>query len=60
MSKTKWNVDPDHPVTLLRLISEIEGCIYFLDCLDGAEEEKAYLEGMRAKYYKSYFRHPDR
>ncbi len=58
--KTKWNVDPESATTLLRLISELEGSLYLLDCLDDTEEEFSYLKKMVGKYYKLYFRHPNR
>ena len=58
--KAKWNVDPEAASTLLRLISELEGACYLLDCLDGTEEEFEYLKTMVNKYYKLYFRHPNK
>ena len=54
--KRQWNVDPEHPTTLLRLISELEGSLYILECLEGTEEEVEYLMVMKKKYYKKYFR----
>ena len=30
--KSKWNINPTDPVTILRLISELEGASYILDC----------------------------
>ena len=54
--KTKWNVDPTHSTTILRLISELEGTIYILDCLDEAEEELEFISNMRKKYYKQYYK----
>ena len=53
--KHKWNVDPSDPITILRLISELEGVWGFLDCL-GEEEDLAYIEGMKKKYYPMYFK----
>tara|TARA_Y100001970_G_C13892356_1_gene679396 strand:+ start:459 stop:638 length:180 start_codon:yes stop_codon:yes gene_type:complete len=58
--KTKWNVDPEAASTLLRLISELEGSSYLLDCLDDTEEEYEFIRNMIKKYYKLYFRHPNR
>ena len=52
----KWNFDPEDPVCILRLISELEGCCGFVDCLDDAEEEFKFLDSMRKKYYKMYFK----
>ena len=54
--KQQWNVDPERPTTLLRLISELEGSLYILECLEGTEEEVEYLMTMKKKYYKKYFR----
>ncbi len=54
--KTKWNVEPTDKTTLLRLISELEGACYILDCLDDAEGEYAYLRSMINKYYKLYYK----
>ncbi len=53
--KNKWNVDPESHTTLLRLISELEGACYILDCLDDTEEELVFLKAMITKYYKRYF-----
>jgi hypothetical protein len=53
--KVKWNVDPTEPATIARLISELEGATYILDCLDNTEEELLFLENMKKKYYKMYF-----
>ncbi len=60
MSKTKWNLNPDHPTTLLRLISELEGVSYILDCLDDTEDEVSFISSMKKKYYSMYFKHPNR
>ena len=54
--KQQWNVNPEDPTTLLRLISELEGSLYVLECLEGTEEEIEYLMTMKKKYYKKYFR----
>ena len=54
--KHKWNVDPTDPVTILRLISELEGVWGFLDCLDDAEDELAYITALKKKYYSLYFK----
>lgn len=53
--KTKWNVnDPLHPTTILRLISELEGATYLLDCMED-EEALSFLNELKRKYYKLYF-----
>ena len=48
-----WNVDPKDPITILRLISELEGSSYFLKELD--EEDYNTIREMVKKYYKKYF-----
>ena len=50
----KWNVDPKDPITILRLISELEGSSYFLKELD--EEDYNTIREMVKKYYKKYFK----
>lgn len=52
--KSKWNVDPNHPTTIARLLSELEGVSYLLECIDG--EELSYIVEMKKKYYKEYFK----
>lgn len=52
--KSKWNVDPNHPTTIARLLSELEGVSYLLECIDG--EELNYIVEMKKKYYKEYFK----
>lgn len=52
--KSKWNVDPNHPTTIARLLSELEGVSYLLECIDG--EELIYIVEMKKKYYKEYFK----
>jgi len=52
--KSKWNVDPTKAVTIARLIGELEGVSYILDCLD-EPEEYGYIQTMKQKYYKKYF-----
>jgi len=53
--KQKWNVDPQSTVTIARLIGELEGVSYILDCLDEPEEYE-YIQTMKQKYYKEYFK----
>lgn len=53
--KSKWNVDPSLATTIARLISEIEGVTYILQCLDEPDELE-YIENMKKKYYKEYFK----
>jgi len=53
--KSKWNVDPSLATTIARLISEIEGILYILQCLDEPEEYE-YIQKMKQKYYKEYFK----
>ncbi len=53
--KSKWNVDPGERTTIARLLSELEGASYILDCL-GDEEAYNYITELKKKYYKEYFR----
>jgi hypothetical protein len=52
--KMKWNVDPKHPTTIARLISDLEGVTYILECINEPEEYE-YIQKMKQKYYKMYF-----
>jgi hypothetical protein len=52
--KLKWNVNPNHPTTIARLISELEGVSYLLDCL--GDEDIEHINDMKKKYYKKYFK----
>ena len=49
------NAEPDDPITVLRLISELEGLSGFVAVFDD-KDEVAYLDAMKKKYYKKYFR----
>ncbi|NQY00378.1 MAG: hypothetical protein HRT70_04475 [Flavobacteriaceae bacterium] len=49
------NALPDDPITVLRLLSELEGVSNFVSIFDD-EDEIAYLDAMKKKYYKKYFR----
>lgn len=53
--KSKWNVNPEAATTIARLLSELEGATYILDCL-GEEEDYNIICEMKKKYYKEYFR----
>jgi hypothetical protein len=54
--KSKWNVqNPQSSVTIARLIGELEGVFYILDCLDEPEDFEC-IENMKKKYYKEYFK----
>jgi hypothetical protein len=53
--KSKWNVNPNDPTTIARLLSELEGATYILDCLDD-QEAYDYISKLKQKYYKEYFR----
>lgn len=54
--KTKWNVkNPYDPTTIARLLSELEGVSYFLDCLDDPEA-LSFINNLKSKYYKLYFK----
>lgn len=49
----KWNVQEINSVTIARLLSELEGTHYLLDCID--EEDANIIDSLRKKYYKKYF-----
>jgi hypothetical protein len=53
--KSKWNVDPKQPTTIARIISDLEGVSYILECLNEPEEYE-YIQKMKQKYYKEYFK----
>ena len=53
--KSKWNVDPSLATTIARLISDLEGVSYILDGLNEPEEYE-YIQKMKQKYYKEYFK----
>ena len=53
--KSKWNVDPSLATTIARIISDLEGVSYILECLDEPEEYE-YIQKMKQKYYKEYFK----
>jgi hypothetical protein len=54
--KSKWNItNPQSSITIARLLSELEGVSYILDCLDEPEDLE-YIDSMMKKYYKEYFR----
>lgn len=54
--KTKWNVNPSNASTFARLLSELEGVTYILECLDNSKEELNFINEMKKKYYKEYFK----
>lgn len=49
----KWNVDTSDPTTILRLISELEGCSYILSEID--EDDYEIIGDLIRKYYKRYY-----
>ena len=51
--KQKWNVKQLNSNLIARLLGEIEGCCYILDCIDNEDYES--LNSLRTKYYKLYF-----
>jgi hypothetical protein len=53
--KSKWNIDPTKAITIARLLGELEGVSYILDCLDEPEDLE-YIDNMKKKYYKEYFK----
>ena len=57
--KSQWNIDPESPITILRLISEMEGCCQILAALppDGDDgEDYRYIREACNRYYKMYFK----
>lgn len=52
--KSKWNVNPECPTTIARLLSELEGVSYILECLED-KEAYDYICELKKKYYKEYF-----
>lgn len=53
--KSKWNVNPEKATTIARLLSELEGVTYILDCLDD-QDAYDYISELKKKYYKEYFK----
>jgi hypothetical protein len=51
--KEKWNVKQLDTTTVARLIGELEGACYLLDCM--SEEDYQIVSELRKKYYKMYF-----
>jgi hypothetical protein len=51
--KQKWNVQKLNRVLIARLIGELEGVSYLLDCLD--EEDYNTVRDLLSKYYDYYF-----
>jgi len=54
--KQKWNVQELNRTLIARLIGELEGVSYLLDCLD--EEDYITVRDMLPKYYNYYFSLP--
>ena len=53
--KSKWNVNPQSAITIARLLGHLERVSYIMDCLDEPEDYE-YIQTMKQKYYKEYFR----
>ena len=51
--KQKWNVRQLNSTTIARLLSDLEGASYLLDCID--EEDFETIVQLKKKYYKMYF-----
>ena len=51
--RQKWNVRQLNSTTIARLLSELEGASYLLDCID--EEDFETIVQLKKKYYKMYF-----
>lgn len=54
--KKKWNVQKIDRTLIARLIGELEGVSYLLDCLD--ERDYNEIRDLLSKYYKFYFSLP--
>lgn len=54
--KKKWNVQKIDRTLIARLIGELEGASYLLDCLD--ERDYNEIRDLLSKYYKFYFSLP--
>lgn len=54
--KRKWNVQKLDRTLIARLIGELEGALYLLDCLD--EKDYNAVRDLLSKYYKLYFSLP--
>jgi len=54
--KQKWNVQKLNRTLIARLIGELEGVSYLLDCLD--EEDYNTVRDLLSKYYDYYFSLP--
>lgn len=50
-----WNVDPEHPTTYLRIISDLESAVRMLKCIDTPTEEIEHLQAIKRRLYRSYF-----
>ena len=51
--KQKWNVKQPNSTTIARLLSDLEGASYLLDCID--KEDFETITQLKKKYYKMYF-----
>lgn len=51
--RQKWNVKQLNSTTIARLLSDLEGVSYLLDCID--EEDFEIITQLKKKYYKMYF-----
>jgi hypothetical protein len=55
--KPKWNIDPESPIPILTLISEMEGTCVYLAALAGTEhEDYKYIRAACDRWYKVYFK----
>jgi hypothetical protein len=54
--KQKWNVQKLNRALIARLIAELEGASYLLDCLD--EKDYNTIRDLLSKYYDYYFSLP--
>jgi hypothetical protein len=55
--RPQWNVNPEDPVSILRLLSEMEGSCQILGALVGTEhEDYKYIRAAADRWYKVYFK----
>lgn len=55
--RPQWNVNPEDPVSILRLLSEMEGSCQILGALVGDEhEDYKYIRAAANRWYKVYFK----
>jgi hypothetical protein len=55
--RPQWNVNPEDPVNILRLLSEMEGSCQILGALVGDDHpDYIYIREAANRWYKEYFK----